>query len=184
MKNSMRAFGLLVLAIIVLLGRSARTSEPTKAKQILDSTDVKGGLVVHVGCGNGELTTALRAEAGYVVLGLDTDAHNVTQARRNVRLKGFAGGQVTIDRFDGRRLPLIDNLANLVVAEDLGDVSIEEVTRVLCPNGVAYIHRDGQWQKTIKPRPAAIDDWSHFLHGPDGNAVAQDDVVGFPHHIQ
>ena len=36
--------------------------------------------------------------------------------------------------------------------------------RVLVPNGVAMIKSDGQWQKTVKPRPENIDEWSHYLH--------------------
>ena len=47
------------------------------------------------------------------------------------------------------------------------------------PQGV-----DGQWTKTIKPRPNEIDKWTHWLHGPDGNAVAQDTVVGPPRQMQ
>ena len=37
-------------------------SDPAKeqARVVLQATDIKGGLVVHVGCGRGELTAALR----------------------------------------------------------------------------------------------------------------------------
>jgi len=149
-----------------------------------NATGFQGGLLVHVGCGDGRLTAALRADDRWVVHGLDADAKNVDAARGHIRCLGLAGRGVSIDRFDGRRLPLIDNLANLLVAEDLGDVAAKEVMRVLCPGGVAYIKKDGAWTKTVKPRPRNIDDWTHFLHGPDGNAVARDDVVGFPRHIQ
>ena len=34
-----------------------------EARQILDAAGVKGGLVVHLGCGDGALTAALRADA-------------------------------------------------------------------------------------------------------------------------
>ena len=32
------------------------------------------------------------------------------------------GGRVSVDRFDGKRLPYIDGLVNLVMAEDLGEL--------------------------------------------------------------
>ena len=45
--------------------------------------------------------------------------------------------------------------------------------------------RDGPvWRKTVKPRPDAMDDWTHYLGNPDGNAVSQDMVVGKPRHMQ
>jgi len=191
--RSLGSWNLWMLAAVVFaaqacaLNAAEAAADPAAgalAQEILDATGVKGGLVVHVGCGDGRLTASLRAGNGYLVHGLDTDAENVERARRHVRSLGLDGGSVSVDRFDGRRLPLVDNLANLVVAEDLGAVPREEVMRVLCPNGVAYIKENGAWTKTVKPRPQQIDDWTHFLHGPDGNAVAQDDVVGFPFHIQ
>jgi len=70
------------------------------------------------------------------------------------------------------------------VAEDLGGVPMSEVMRVLVPNGVAYVRTGAEWQKTIKPRPEDIDEWTHWLHGPDGNAVARDRRVAPPAHVQ
>ena len=36
----------------------------------------------------------------------------------------------------------------------------------------------------VKPRPDDIDEWTHYFHGPSGNAVAQDKVVGPPRRMQ
>ncbi|MFW6161533.1 MAG: PQQ-binding-like beta-propeller repeat protein, partial [Planctomycetota bacterium] len=36
----------------------------------------------------------------------------------------------------------------------------------------------------VKPWPDDIDEWTHYLHGADGNPVAQDRVVGQPEHWQ
>ncbi|MHC4170593.1 MAG: hypothetical protein ACYSWQ_26950, partial [Planctomycetota bacterium] len=49
-------------------------ADAQQARQILDDTAVKGGLIVHVGCGDGKLTAALRANDRYVVHGLDRKA--------------------------------------------------------------------------------------------------------------
>jgi len=154
-----------------------------KAKQILDATSNRGGLIVHIGCGDGKLTAALRVSDSYLVHGLDTEARNVEEAREHVKSLGIYG-KVSIDHFNGEGLPYVDNLVNLVVTEDLGDVPMSEVMRVLCPNGVAYVKEDGRWKKTVKAWPKEIDEWTHYLHGPDNNAVARDLVIGPPRHMQ
>jgi len=43
---------------------------------------------------------------------------------------------------------------------------------------------DGTWACGAKPWPAGIDEWTHFLHGADGNPVARDRVVAPPEHYQ
>ena len=150
-----------------------------EARQILDAAGVKGGLVVHVGCGDGRLTTALHANERYLVHGLDSGAANVEKAREHVRSLGLCG-KVMVERWEGSHLPYIDNLVNLLVAQDLGAVPMAEVMRVLAPDGVAMIGG----KKTVKPRPQEIDEWTHYLHDAGGNAVAKDAVAGPPRHMQ
>ena len=153
------------------------------AADLLRDCGVQGGLVVHVGCGDGQLTAELLAGDRYRVHGLDTDPANVARAREHVRSLGRYGA-VSVDRFDGTQLPYAENLVNLLVAEDVGRVSMAEVMRVLVPRGVACLKTDGRWTKTVKPWPAEIDEWTHWLHGADGNAVAQDTVAGPPRRLQ
>ena len=173
----------------VLAFATAGAAAEEEARRILDATGVRGGLVVHVGCGDGALTAALRAGEGYLVHGLDAEAGNVARARAAVRARGLYGA-VSIDRLRGERLPYADNLVNLVVSEDLGEVSMAEVMRVLAPNGVAYIRRarpgkaEPVWSRTVKPRPEDMDEWTHFLHAPDGNAVSRDMHVGRPERLR
>jgi outer membrane protein assembly factor BamB len=164
---------------------SANTAgqDEQEARKILDATGVKGGLVVQVGCGNGYLTAALHAGESYIVHGLDKDASNVKKAREYIHSVNLYG-KVSVDMLEGNKLPYIDNLVNLVVAEDLGDIPMIEVMRVLAPKGVAYFKQAGKWQKTIKPRPDDIDEWTHYLHDASGNAVAHDSVVGPPRRMQ
>jgi outer membrane protein assembly factor BamB len=61
---------------------------------------------------------------------------------------------------------------------------MDEVMRALCPEGVAYVKQGGRWQKTVKPRPEAIDEWTHYLYDARGNAVSQDMLVGPPRRFQ
>ncbi|NOZ24409.1 MAG: PQQ-binding-like beta-propeller repeat protein [Planctomycetes bacterium] len=64
---------------------------------------------------------------------------------------------------------------------------VKELTAKLRSCGIdnAKVMTDaGTWVKATKPWPKDIDQWTHYLHGPDGNAVAQDTVVGPPKHYQ
>ncbi len=176
---------LLICALLcTVMAVSSQESSAQRARGILEATGVTGGLVVHLGCGDGVLTASLRANDSYVVHGLDTEPHNVERARKHVEKLGLYGA-VSIDQLsDGPHLPYIDNLVNLIVAERPTNASTAEMVRVLCPGGVAYIRSEGTWRKTIKPWPAEIDEWTHYLHGPDNNAVANDTVIGAPRRLQ
>jgi outer membrane protein assembly factor BamB len=178
-------FGLAALSVFGCRWACAREPGPLdiEAATILDKTGTKGGLIVHAGCGNGTLTAALRVNDRYMVHGLDTDAANVETARAYIKSLGIYG-EVTVDTWDGLQLPYIDNMVNLIVSEQPLPVSADEVMRVLAPNGVAYVQDGGVWTKTVKPRPAEIDEWTHYLHDPTNNAVAHDTVVGPPRHLQ
>ncbi|MHC5055329.1 MAG: outer membrane protein assembly factor BamB family protein [Planctomycetota bacterium] len=159
---------------------SARSPEARRARETLDAAGARGGLVVHVGCGTGELTAELGAGEGYLVHGLDADASNVEAARRHVLALG-AYGKVTVEVFDGRRLPHIDDLANLIVVSGDGRrVPRRELLRVLAPGGVALV--DGE--RIVKPRPPEIGEWTHWLHGPDNNAVSPDTRVGISRRLK
>ena len=153
------------------------------AHRILADAGVRGGLVVHVGCGEGRLTAALGAKEGYLVQGLDADAASIEQARKRIHSLGLYG-DVSVTQFDGKRLPYSDNLVNLLIAEEESLVEPEEMMRALVPGGILFQERDGEWCKTTKARPKEIDEWTHWLHGPDGNAVAQDTIVGPPRRLQ
>jgi len=161
----------------------AASEEQASANRILETTGVKGGFVVHLGCGTGRLTAALRANDGTLVHGLDTREDNVRASRQYAQSTGLYGA-VSIDRWDGKRLPYVDNLVSLVVAEHLGETAMDEVMRVLAPGGAVYARKDGKWTKTIKRRPDAIDEWTHYLHDASNNAVSHDALIGPPRHLQ
>jgi len=162
---------------------SASRAQQQEAGKILDATGVEGGLIVHVGSGDGKLTAALRFNDRYTVHGLEADPAKVAEARRYIQAQGIYG-PVSVERYSGSVLPYTDNLINLIVVQDAGKVPVDEVMRVLAPNGVAYIKTGSKWTKTVKPRPKEIDEWTHFLHDASNNAVANDSVVGPPRSLQ
>jgi outer membrane protein assembly factor BamB len=184
-KNQLCTFLIVILTILLISSTLPAQSLTPKqqAQGILNVSGVQGGLIVQVGCGDGRLTAALRANDSYLVQGLDRSESSVQAARAYLQSLGIYG-VVSVEKLESDRLPYIDNLVNLVVSEDLGAVPMSEVMRVLCPNGVAYIKSNGRWTKTVKPRPKDIDEWTHDLHDASNNAVAHDTVIGPPRRMQ
>ncbi|HVC95053.1 MAG TPA: PQQ-binding-like beta-propeller repeat protein [Pirellulales bacterium] len=171
------------VAMILACGATPAAAPADLAREVLEQSGVRGGFVVHLGCGDGKLTAALRATDSYQVHGLDTSAARIAETRAALQAAGVYG-PVSVDRFDGKSLPYIDGMVNLVVAENLGDVPQAEVERVLCPRGVACIRENGGWKKIVKPVPPEIDDWTHYFHDAGGNPVAHDTEVAPPERLQ
>jgi len=179
------------------------------AGDILDASGVKGGLVVCAGCDDHDGLVALRRGDGYLVQGLDVDAERVAAARDHIA-KAALGDSISVKHWEGQGkfLPYADNLVNLIVMRDAKhEIQDGEIERVLAPRGVAIIHEkngdlisrisypasriplpasrigDG-FVKFVKPVSSDIDEWTHWLHGPDGNAVARDKRSGPPENVQ
>jgi len=172
--NTIVKTGILFFPFLCISVCSAQTPVQT-----LQESGIRGGLIVHLGCGDGKRTVEFYANDRYLVHGLDTDPGDVSRARQQIAAIRLYG-KVSVDTFDGIHLPYIDNLVNLLVAEDLGNVSMDEVMRVLCPGGVACIRHEGKWSRTVKAWPSEIDEWTHYMHGPDNNAVAKSAVERWP----
>lgn len=154
-----------------------------KARQILDNTGIQGGLVVHLNCKQGKLTAAFHKNDRYLVHGLTNSKKDLEKARQFIRKKKLYGS-VTVEYWDGENLPYTNNLVNLLVTENPGNVSMDEIMRVLAPQGIACIKKDGEWQQKQKSLPGNTDEWTHHLHGSSNNAVAQDTRVAPPQTLQ
>ncbi len=192
---------ILSLLLVIVAAIPGRVSADPSAEDVLEAAGVDGGLVVHVGCGDGELTAALRRDKRYVIHGLDTSAENVKKARALIREKGVYG-PVSVAQFDGEHLPYADGLVNLVVVSRVAcRVSWEEIERVLAPRGVVTApagfaglpdtrqpttdppgRHDGRVAHT-KPVPPDVDEWSHFLHDASNDCTARDTRVGPPRRM-
>ena len=138
---------------------------------LLESCGVRGGLIVHVGCGDGKETAKLWAGERFLVHGLDTDPANVAKARahfRSLRVDGSVSAAV----FDGERLPYAGNLVNVLLVSGVGcRVSNAEIERVLAPRGIAVVNPQStisipksevvaEWRVFRKPVPAELDEWT------------------------
>ncbi len=162
---------------------------------IIKESGVRGGLVVHIGCGNGRETAKLYLNDSFLVQGLDTNASNVMKARKHIKSLGLYH-RVTANTFNHTNLPYVDGLVNLIVIQDAKyKIPDKEIKRVLAPGGVAVgpkgshipqpARRMGKgFTKFTKPVPSNIDDWSHHFQGADNNAVANDTIVDTPRRLK
>jgi outer membrane protein assembly factor BamB len=162
-----------IIAIVALTAASACAG-------VVEDSGVKGGIVVQVGCEKGGDLIDLLKHERFLVHGLDADAKNIAKVRDFLHFN-CVYGRASVAVYDGEHLPYTDNLINLlIIKEPICRIPEKEILRVLVPGGVA-VH----WNKRIqKPWPDSIDEWTHYLHGPDNNAVAQDTVVAAPRTIQ
>jgi outer membrane protein assembly factor BamB len=190
----------LFLLLLVANAPCRVNGQAVSANDLLRSSGVTGGLVVVIGCPDPGMLVSYHASDAFLVHGLDTDSQGVERARAVIQDRGLYG-RVSIAEYRDGALPYSDNLINLVVVYDTIPGPASEVLRVLAPRGVAVVRKKGNedWLGEVpyarsrlnddfvmftKPVPSAIDDWTHFLHGPDNNALAEDRVVGPPRHMQ
>ncbi|KPL02422.1 MAG: hypothetical protein AMK75_02785, partial [Planctomycetes bacterium SM23_65] len=153
------------------------------AENIVRSAGINTGLCVHLGCTDGHLTAELAGQGKFVVHGVASTREAAETARRHLQSLGLHG-TVSIHHADFSRLPYVENLVNLVVVDDFTDAQkkglpLEEVMRVLCPNGAAWLGQKDAPAKVIrKKRPAETDEWTHWLHDPGCTNLSSDALVG------
>jgi outer membrane protein assembly factor BamB len=177
------------------------------AEAVLKHSRIPGGLCIQLGA-RGLTAAADMAKTGrFLVQVLDRDSAVVEQLRGRWQAEGLHG-LISADRLDSSgRLPLTEDLVNLLLVEDLPDPQgrLKEIVRALCPNGVVCVRAavvsadslrkaglqevrgvpsaDG-WLMGRKPWPAAIDEWTHPRYAADGNAVSRDALVGPPRRVR
>lgn len=169
-----------IAAIVLLL---AGTLVAQSLDEITQASGVTGGLVVQLGCGDGDLLATLAANPRFLIQGLEADAQAVGRAQEKLRAAG-AYGRATVAAWPGPRLPFAENLVNLIITGPVAESVRAEIDRVLAPHGVCLERTPEGWHKTVKPWPADIDEWTHYLHDPSNNAVADDTRVGPPRSLQ
>ncbi|NQT52699.1 PQQ-binding-like beta-propeller repeat protein, partial [bacterium] len=190
------------LIVMALLSHAHGGAMPDAAR-IVRASGAPGGICTVVGSATADLPLALAKQGRFVVHSLCTDAATLASVRAAVRARGMYG-TVSAELLRDGRLPYMDNLVNIAVVDATAGVSPKDVVRALAPLGMAWfgasgsaplvaelrklgladVAADGAWVRARKPWPADIDEWTHYLHGADGNPVARDRVVGPPKRTQ
>ncbi|MCH5375125.1 MAG: PQQ-like beta-propeller repeat protein, partial [Planctomycetes bacterium] len=185
-----------------------------QATRIVDGSGRSGGICVLVGMRDADLAIAMGKQGGFVVQSLYADDAMCDRMRAIMQERGrygvvsagvFEGGRLP---YADNLVNIL--VVNDVSSLQQRGLSLAEVARVLAPLGTVFLgvaSDDSQTEKVMrqaaragletvepttlakwtplrKPWPEEIDQWTHYLHGADGNPVARDRVVGPPKHYQ
>lgn len=143
--------------------------------EFVEQFKFSGGVVVAVDFDDGKFLADLATDKPFVIHALLSDEAKVAAARQVIKAAG-SYGKVSCDLYNGRELPYVDGLVNLVIRSKVCEVPEAELMRVLVPGGRLVTEGEKGWKKKAKPVPDGLDEWNQFLHGPDNNGVSLDDV--------
>jgi len=150
---------------------------------LLEESGFSGGVVVHLGCGEGSDTVDLGRNGRWIVRGLDRDPDQVTLARERIAGAGLSG-RVSAAAWQGGGLPFVDNGVNVIILDEKAGLAPEACLQALCPGGRVFFKRAGEWQQRVKAYPRDTDEWTHALYDASGGSVSRDRVVGPPRRLQ
>ena len=184
-----------VAAVLASLIRTDAVSADV-GNELIELSGIQGGLVVVLN--NEQITSEIRINNRYLVQGLFEDAKSGQAARQQIQAKGIYG-PVTVRSWKGGELPYLDNMVNLVVASGKSKVAGDEFARVLAPRGVLMTteplasrpsslapqpQASKDWYAYKTAVPSGIDEWTHWMHAPNNNAVSKDTYKDIPRGLQ
>ncbi|MDP6557423.1 MAG: PQQ-binding-like beta-propeller repeat protein [Pirellulaceae bacterium] len=111
------------------------------ARSILNRSQVRQGICLVVGVGNGRLAYELARQSDLRVVGVETDAVQVRAARSMLHRHGCYGSRVTVEHVsDLTAFPLPGHFANLIVSQTMLETGLvpgtsAEMLRLLRPDG-------------------------------------------------
>ena len=173
--NSQRILIIAVACAVTLAGHlyGGELTNVVKAKRM------KAGVILLVNANNAVYDEG--AATGCTVRGLETDPAVVDGLRKRYLAKGIYG-KLSIAGFDGKTLPCIDSLVNIVLVGK-GQVQKQEVMRALAPGGTALIKTGTGWETHVKPWPPEMGEWNQYLCNADNNGAVKDSA-GPPERLQ
>ena len=197
----MKRIALLACLLVCCLTGAVKAAE---VDALLACPDLRPGIALLVGCGDPARALALHQGGFVLVHAVENDTAKV-EAFRAAALAAGVHGAVTAERVTLQRLPLANDLANLVFIDNLPQrqgegLTLQEALRVLAPFGSlvlggadeatlrtdlaaaglaeAPLQKLGSWYRVIKPYPAEMDDWPMQLHDAATTNQSHDTLVG------
>jgi outer membrane protein assembly factor BamB len=158
------------------------------AMDVLKESGVEHGLCVVLPADDGESLAVLTRNGAMLVQGLTLDDSTLLKVRADLQDRGVYGLATASKPAQITPLPYADNLINLLIVDldALGEKAPQqaELLRVITPEGVALLKKNGAWTKVTKPRPAEMDHWTHFDYDAAGGGVSRDTLVKPPTAVQ
>jgi len=198
--NKLKLYGVLALIFGLTQACVAQTGAPPSASaraHVVEQSGVRGGLVVILAGKDADRIAEWAPSGPYLTQILLQDEKLIAETRKTLRERRVYG-EVSVRRFDGRTLPYVDNLANVVVVTKSFPIPREELMRVLAPRGALLVCKgvedtlpdaasplaDGDWFVHHKPVPAETDEWTHFRYDATGNMMSKDTRIAPPRYTQ
>ncbi len=152
--NSLIAIFAGAMAIIGLLPDMLRAES-----KLIEQFKFSGGIVVALDFDDGKFIADLSTDGPFIVHALLSDDARLETARQAIRQAGVYG-KVSCDGYNGRDLPYVDDLVNLVLCKESCQVPEVELMRVLVPGGRLVVEGPNGWKKRAKPVPDGLDEWN------------------------
>jgi len=202
-------------------GATAQDADANAAKSLLNHVashaGIDRGVCAMLGFDAEAALQLVRSERFFLHI-RHPDAETVAAIRQKADQAGVGIDRVVVEQAALPWMPYADNMIDLVWAtqirgKDLDRLSVDEVVRVLRPQGVAVVGsldessgsaddraRLKDWCHTpaaeildtphegvviLRKRPLeGVDQWNHWEHGPDNNPVSTDQVIKAPYLTQ
>jgi outer membrane protein assembly factor BamB len=145
-----------------------------------------GGLLLYMGQAKQDVVANLAkmAESPRLLAQILIKDEDQLSSARALVAKYKTKGQLSVQVYNGKDIPVVSNVANFIICSSAAAVSKQELMRALAPRGIAYLQKNSNWQKLDNPVPDDIDDWSHALYNPANTVVSKDMQVGPPRRLQ
>jgi len=170
-------------------------------EKICQSSGVGAGLCVFIGLKNSQQLMEFAKTEKFLIHGISTDKKLVNMCREIFQKNGTYGINSIIEH-SFHKLPYTNNLVNMIVIEDLNilkekKLSLKEITRVLCPNGVILIKKEKDLLEKFsathlklcenfkdetfclyqKPWPENMGEWTHLAYDASGSYTSKDTIL-------
>lgn len=110
--------------------------------KLIEPFKFSGGIVIALDFEDGKSIAELATDGPFIVHGLLSDEARVEAARHEIQQAGVYG-KVSCDGYNGRDLPYVDGLVNLVLCKASCKVPQAELMRVLVPGGRLLVEEPG-----------------------------------------
>ncbi len=148
-----RVLGLMLLFPCLVLAQAQ--DDTALAKQVVEETQVRRGLCVLLGVTDPGLPLSIASQGKFLVYAIAQEPALVQPLRQAIAQKNNTG-RIMVAWHDLKKIPLADQLINLMVIRDVKTVKergleLAEVKRLLAPNGVVWVGALGkQDEKTLR----------------------------------
>lgn len=183
-----RHFRYVFFSLICCAIAAGQLSAATTAKEILDSTEANGGLIVVVGCGVAaapEVAADLGKSGDWLVHAIASDAGEVAKFNDAIA-KAEVKGCVSAEELGLDTLPYRDCLVNVLVIMDLeraqaAGLTMDEARRCVIPQGKIIACSNGKVANIEETPPCEeMDVWTHRYYDASGIPNSKDKVFDLP----